>query len=161
MRIHLCAVAMLFAVTACTPPTQPTAEETPASPSAVDPAIAAAVEQAMPGVTITGGAGDGAGEFEVTGISAGQEYEFDLMGPEGGWRVVEIQRDIAWGDAPAAVRDVVATAPNAFLPERVIESRQPADGSIVYELFAPGAPDAPTMEVRFMDGEAAVMPPAH
>jgi hypothetical protein len=55
----------------------------------------------------------------------------------------------------------VATAPNAFLPERVIESRQPVDGSVVYELFAPGAPDAPAMEVRWLDGEAAILPPAH
>jgi hypothetical protein len=60
------------------------------------------------------------------------------------------------------VRDVVATAPTGFLPERVIESRQPADGSVVYELFASGAePGQPTMEVRFMDGQAAIMPLAH
>ncbi|MGQ0531622.1 MAG: hypothetical protein ACT4OF_02895 [Caulobacteraceae bacterium] len=122
----------------------------------------AAVMTAMPGVTITGGQAGGAGEYEVTGTLNGQEYEFDLMGPDGSWRVVEIQRDIAWGDAPAPVRNVVATAPNAFLPERVIESRQPGgDGSVVYELFAPGQADAPTIEVRFMDGEAAILPPAH
>jgi hypothetical protein len=124
-------------------------------------AIEAVVTRAMPGVEITGGEADGAGEYEVIGTLNGQEYEFDLLGPEGGWRVVEIQRDIAWADAPAPVRDVVATAPNGFLPERVIESRQPADGSVVYELFAPGAPEAPALEVRFLDGEAAIMPPAH
>jgi hypothetical protein len=116
----------------------------------------------MPGVTIVGGETDGAGEYEIIGTLNGEEYEFDVMGPDGGWRVVEIQRDIAWVDAPAPVRDVVATAPNGFLPERVIESRQPADGSVVYELFAPGAePGHPTMEVRFMDGQAAILPPAH
>ena len=38
---------------------------------------------------------------------------------------------------------------------------QPGDGGVIYELFAPEAPDAPTMEVRFMGGEAAIMPPAH
>jgi hypothetical protein len=160
MKRVVCALAIALA--ACTPPADKAAEapETAAA-SPVDPAIAAVVEAAMPGVTITAGAADGAGEYEVTGMASGQEYEFDLMGPDGGWRVVEIQRDIAWGDAPAPVRDVVATAPNAFLPERVIESRQPADGSVIYELFAAGAPDAPAMEVRFMEGEAAVMPPAH
>ena len=160
MKRFVCALAI--AVAACTPPAEKAAEapETAAA-SPVDPAIAAVVEAAMPGVTITAGAADGAGAYEVTGMMGGQEYEFDLMGPDGGWRVVEIQRDIAWGDAPAPVRDVVATAPNAFLPERVIESRQPADGSVVYELFVAGAPDAPTMEVRFLDGEAAIMPPAH
>jgi hypothetical protein len=160
MKRFLCALAIALA--ACTPPPAEKAEEAPQtdSGSPVDPAIAAVVETAMPGVTITAGAADGAGEYEVTGVMDGQEYEFDLMGPDGGWRVVEIQRDIAWGDAPAAVRDLVATAPNAFLPERVIESRQPADGSVIYELFAAAA-DAPTLEVRFMDGQAAIMPPAH
>jgi hypothetical protein len=148
--------ALAIALAACA------AEECPAGAAHCnEEAIEAAVMRAMPGVEIISGEGDGEGEYEVTGTLNGQEYEFDLMGPEGGWRVVEIQRDIAWGDAPAPVRDVVATAPNAFVPERVIESRQPADGSVVYELFAPGAPDAPALEVRFMDGEAAIMPPAH
>jgi hypothetical protein len=162
MRATIIVIATLFAP-ACTPPAAnaPEAQQTQPAPAPVDPAIAAVVEAAMPGVTIVSGAADGEGEYEVTGMAGGQEYEFDLMGPDGGWRVIEIQRDIAWGDAPAPVRNVVATAPNAFLPERVVESRQPADGSVVYELFAPGAPDAPAMEVRFMDGEAAIMPPAH
>jgi hypothetical protein len=153
------AIAACF-VAACSPPAANT--ETPATTApVVDPAVAEAVTAAMPGVTITAGAADGEGEYEVTGTLNGQEYEFDLMGPGGGWRVVEIQRDIVWADAPAPVRDVVATAPNAILPARVIESRQPVDGSVVYELFAEGAPDTPTMEVRLMDGEAAIMPPAH
>lgn len=158
MRIVIAAAVLLAA--ACTPPA-PTTETPPAS--AVDPAIASVVSAAMPGVTIVSGEADGEGEYEVTGTLNGQEHEFDLMGPEGGWRVVEIQRDIVWADAPAPVRDVVATAPNAFLPERVIESRQPqpGDGGVIYELFAPGTPDAPAIEVRFMDGEAAIMPPAH
>jgi hypothetical protein len=151
---------VVLALAACTPPAANTEGDAATAPP-VDPAIAAVVEQAMPGVVISGGEADGEGEYEVTGALNGQEYEFDLMGPAGGWRVTEIQRDIAWGDAPAPVRDVVATAPNAFLPERVIESRQPVDNSVVYELFAAGAPDAPAMEVRFMDGEAAIMPTAH
>lgn len=155
---------LAVALAACTPPAQTTLETPQANAAAppVDPAIAAVVEAAMPGVTIVSGAADGEGEYEVTGLVAGQEYEFDLMGPDGGWRVTEIQRDIAWADAPAPVRNAVATAPNAFLPARVIESREPVDGSVVYELFADdAAPGAPTMEVRYMDGEAAIMPPAH
>lgn len=119
----------------------------------------AVVMTAMPGLRITGGAADGTGEYEVTGTLDGQEYEFDLLGPEGGWRVVEIQRDIAWGDAPAPVRDLIATTPNTFLPERVVESRQTADGSVVYELSSPSASEM--IEVRYMDGEAAILPPAH
>jgi hypothetical protein len=157
MRIAFAVIALLAA--ACTPPAP--AADTEAMPPAVDAAISSVVNAAMPGVTIVSGEADGEGEYEVTGTLGGQEYEFDLMGPDGGWRVVEIQRDIVWGGAPAPVRAVVATAPNAFLPERVIESRQPVDGSVVYELFAPGAPDAPAMEVQWLDGEAAILPPAH
>lgn len=157
---HLFVLTAALMFVACTPPATQT--ETPASEAnaALDPAIVSAVEAAMPGVVIRGGESDGAGEFEVAGTLNGQDYEFDLLGPDGGWRVVEIQRDIAWADAPASVRAAVGVAPNSFEPARVIESRQPADGSVVYELFTEGA-TAPTMEVRFLDGEAAVMPPAH
>jgi len=156
---HLLALSAALLFAACTPPASQTTE-TPEANAALDPAIVSVVEAAMPGVVISGGQADGEGEFEVSGTLNGQDYEFDLMGPDGGWRVVEIQRDIAWADAPAPVRAAVGVAPNSFEPARVIESRQPADGSIVYELFTEGA-TAPAMEVRFLDGEAAVMPPAH
>jgi hypothetical protein len=146
---------------ACSPPAEQAPEAPAAAAPAIDPAIADVVSAAMPGVTILSGEADGAGEFEVTGTLNGQDYEFDLMGPDGGWRVTEIQRDIAWADTPEAVRTAAATAPNAFEPVRVIESTQPVDGSIVYELFVAGVTDAPAMEVRLLDGEAAVMPPAH
>ncbi len=157
MRNALIVIAALQ-IAACTPPAQNNAEPL-ASP--VPPEIESAVVASMPGVTILSGAADGEGEFEVTGALDGHEYEFDLLGPEGGWRVIEVQREIVWGDAPQAVRDLIATTPGAFLPERVIESGRPADGSIVYELFAPGAPEAPSMEVRYFDGQAAILPPAH
>lgn len=159
MRNALAAtVAILLA--ACTPPAQNNADTT-ASP--VPPDIARAVEASMPGLTIVSGASDGDGEFEVTGTLDGQEYELDLLGPEGGWRVVEVQRDIAWGDAPQAVRDLIATTPGTFLPERVIESGQPANGSVIYLLFAPGTPEGtePQISVRYFDNEASIMPPAH
>jgi hypothetical protein len=155
MRVQICAVALLLA--ACSPPA-PT--EAPVA-SAIDPAIVEVVTAAMPGVEIISAEADGAGEYEVTGTFGGEVYEFDMMGPNGGWRVVEIQRDISWTDTPDAVRAAAGAAPNAFEPIRVIESRQPIDNSIIYELFASGLTDAPSMEVRFMDGEAAVMPPAH
>jgi hypothetical protein len=153
----LAIIAILF-VAACTPPQE---AEGPALP--VPPEIARAVEASMPGLTIVSGAADGEGEFEVTGTLDGQEYELDLLGPEGGWRVVEVQRDIAWGDAPQAVRDLIATTPGTFLPARVIESGQPADGSVVYLLFAPDAPASsePQLSVRYFDGEASIMTPAH
>lgn len=156
MRTYACAIALLLV--ACSPPAATT--EASSAP-VVDPAIAAVVEAAMPGVQITGGEADGEGEYEVAGTLNGEAYEFDLMGPDGGWRVVEIQRDIAWVNAPEAVRLAAMETPHPFEPQRVIESRQPADGSVIYELFAPAAPDTPSMEVRYLDGEAAVMPPPH
>ncbi|HVK79913.1 MAG TPA: hypothetical protein VM915_04810 [Verrucomicrobiae bacterium] len=150
-----------LALAACSPPAEQAAPEASvAAAPAVDPAIAAVVSAAMPGVTIVRGESDGEGEFEVTGTLNGQEYEFDLMGPDGGWRVTEIQRDIAWADTPEAVRAVVTAAPNAFEPARVIESRQLVDTSVVYIVYALGA-DTPVMEVRLLDGEAAILPPAH
>lgn len=162
MRPIFAAAALLFAA-ACTPPAQNAEAPAGSAAQGVDPQIAQVVTAAMPGVTITNGAADEEGEYEVTGTLNGWEYEFDLMGPDGGWRVVEIQRDIAWADVPAAVRAAVAAAPNAFEPARAIESRQPQPGDalVIYEIFAPGNPDAPAMEVRFQDGEAAIMAPAH
>lgn len=150
-------IAAVFAA-ACSPQTPPPPLPTPEALPA-PPHIVHAVQAVMPGVVITSGATDGEGEYEATGTLNGQEYEFDLLGPEGGWRVVQIQRDIAWGDAPAPVRDLIATTPNAFLPERVIESRQTADDSLIYILSSPSASEP--IEVRYMDGEAAIMPPAH
>ena len=46
-----------------------------------------------------------------------------------GWRIVSIRRALAWGDAPVAMRDVVAASPAAIVPTRVVEVREPgADG---------------------------------
>ena len=71
-----------------------------------------------------------------------------------GWQVVEIQRDIAWATAPAALR----TAAGAAKPVRVIESKQ-TDGAIVYELFAEGQLRDPAIEVMWKDaGQAAHQP---
>jgi hypothetical protein len=158
-------IACVAALAACTPP----AAEAPAERSVVAeaPAEAAAlVEAAMPGFTImTVEREDVSGqtEWEIGGTDAqGTPYEFDIMQSSAGFSVLEIQRDVPWQDVPHAVRDAVAAAPNAFEPVRVIESRQPVDGSIVYELFTVDQPaHEAVMEVRFMDGEAAVMPPAH
>ena len=106
---------------------------------------------------------DGQTEWEVAGTDAqGALYEFDITQSSAGWSVLEIQRDMPWQDVPQPVRDAVAAAPNGFEPARVIESRQPVDGSVVYELFTVEQPaHQAVMEVRFMDGEAAVMPRAH
>jgi len=100
---------------------------------------------------------DGRVYYDVEGVRAdGSEIELDLLQENGAFRVVEIQRDIAWADAPESARAAAADSPNAFEPVRVIESRQ-TDGSMVYELFAADSPQEPALEVRVVDGKAEVL----
>lgn len=81
--------------------------------------------------------------FDVEGeLPDGRELEFDILITPDGAQIVEIQRDIDWSDAPEAVR---GAAPDVT-PARVIESTQ-MDGTMIYELFAPGAPADPAMEI--------------
>jgi hypothetical protein len=94
--------------------------------------------------------------YDVEGTRAdGSEVELDLIEEAGKYRVVEMQRDIAWADAPAPVRAAAGAAADAFTPARVIESTQ-EDGTIVYELFAPGKADEPAAEVNWKDGKAVL-----
>ena len=94
--------------------------------------------------------------YDVEGTRPdGSEVELDLIEEAGKYRVVEMQRDIAWADAPAPVRTVAGAAADAFTPVRVIESTQ-EDGTVVYELFAPGKADEPATEVNWKDGKAAL-----
>jgi hypothetical protein len=156
----LAAIAAL-AITACAPPANQTSET--AAP-ALDPVIEAVVRATRPDVTITGGEFDAEdGEYEVSGTLAnGEEIEFDLMQTGGVWRVTQIQRDIPWEAAPEPVRAVYAQSPGAFTPVRVIESTDPVDGAIYFQLFSEtDQPGHPSVQVRWLDGEAAVMPRAH
>lgn len=94
--------------------------------------------------------------FDVEGTRPdGSAVELDLIEEAGTYRVVEMQRDIAWADAPAPVRAAAGAAADAFTPARVIESTQ-EDGMIVYELFAPGKADEPAAEVDWKDGKAVL-----
>jgi len=94
--------------------------------------------------------------FDVEGTRPdGSAVELDLIEEAGTYRVVEMQRDIAWADAPAPVRAAAGAAADAFTPARVIESTQ-EDGMIVYELFAPGKADEPAAEVNWKDGKAVL-----
>ena len=94
--------------------------------------------------------------YDVEGTRPdGSEVELDLIEEAGKYRVVEMQRDIAWADAPASVRAAAGAAADAFTPARVIESTQ-EDGMVVYELFAPGKADEPATEVNWKDGKAAL-----
>jgi hypothetical protein len=68
-------------------------------------------------------------------------------------------RDIVWGDAPQAVRDLIATAPNTFLPDRVIEQAPGADGSVIYELWSASVSEP--INVSYANGQAAIMPSRH
>ena len=86
----------------------------------------------------------------------GSEIEFDLLEKNGKWEIVETQRDVAWADAPKIVRDTAAASGKAIKPVRVIESKQ-ADGMLIYELFAAGKPEEPSMEVSLKDGQAKVL----
>lgn len=94
--------------------------------------------------------------YDVEGTRPdGNAVELDLIEEAGKYRVVEMQRDIAWTDAPAPVRTAAGAAADAFTPARVIESTQ-EDGTIVYELFAPGKADEPAAEVNWKDGKATL-----
>jgi hypothetical protein len=164
--VHYALAALALAVAACSTPRSETSP--PQSEASVVPAeIAAATSAAAPGIAITSGEPDAEGnEYEVTGtMPNGDEVELDLVQSNGAWTVMEIQRDVAWSSVPDPVRAAAGAAPNAFEPVRVIESRQPADGSVIYELFAAenqsGGPGrGPLMEVRWHDGKAAVISPA-
>ena len=100
---------------------------------------------------------DGRIYYDVEGsLLDGSEIEFDILLTEQGPEIVEIQRDMPWADVPASVRAAAEAAAPGMLPARVIESRQP-DGAVIYELFAPGAPADPAMEVSLIGGVAAVL----
>lgn len=128
----------------------------PALAQAPPPDVVAAVKKAMPNMKIAEAElkeREGRRYYDVEGTLAdGSEIELDLLQTPQGWQVVEIQRDIAWNTAPAAV---IAAAGKAK-PVRVIESKQ-TDGSIVYELFAEGKPATPSLEVMWKDGKAKVL----
>jgi hypothetical protein len=168
--------ALALATAACSPPASETTTTTPASEtttppqaaaSAVPADIAAAVSAAAPGIKITSGErDDNNNEYEVTGtMPNGDEVEFDMVQSNGAWAVLEIQRDVPWSSVPEPVRAAAAAAPNAFEPARVIESKQAADGAVVYELFPAQTqggtgPGGPVMEVRWHEGKAALVPRA-
>jgi putative hemolysin len=170
IKLHY-ALALALAAAACSSPAPETAapaSET-ASPQAAAPAvpadIAAIVSAAAPGISITGGElNNSKTEYEVTGtMPNGDEVEFDLVQANGTWSVLEIQRDVPWSSVPEPVRAAANAAQKGFEPVRVIESKEPKDGAVIYELFAAPAqgqdgPGGPAMEVRWHEGKAAVVP---
>jgi hypothetical protein len=145
---------------AASPPgAEPTAAVNYAAPN-LPPEVLTAVKAAVPDMTIREAERkerDGRVYYDVEGVKAdGSEIELDLLGENGAFKVVEIQRDIAWADAPEVARTAAGASSKPFEPARVIESRQ-TDGSVIYELFTQGAPAKPALEVRVMDGKAEVL----
>ena len=99
---------------------------------------------------------DGRTYYDVEGETPeGAEVEFDILMTESGPEIVEVQRDLVWEDVPEIAR-IAAEEIGSVSPVRVIESKQP-DNSIIYELFADGKPEDPSMEVRVADGKATVL----
>ena len=167
-KIHYTLTALALAAAACSPPaseTTPAATPPPATAAAVPAEIATVASAAVPGISITGGEMNaGQTQYEVTGtMPNGDEIELDLAQANGTWTVEEIQRDVAWASVPEPVRAAAAAAPKPFEPVRVIESKQPSDGAIVYELFAAppqgGTPTGgPALEVRWLNEKAELLP---
>ena len=164
-KLQYALTMLALAGAACSPPASETTPPQAAAP-AVPQEIAAVVSAAAPGITITNGELDATNsEYEVVGTTPdGDEIEFDLVQSNGAWTVLEIQRDVPWSSVPEPVRAAASAAPKSFEPVRVIESKQPGDGSVIYELFPAadqsGAAGGPLMEVRWHDGKAAVIPAA-
>lgn len=128
--------------------------------TALPAGLAALIQQTVPGMIVDEAERkerEGRVYFDVEGKRPdGSEVELDVLQEGGSFRVVEIQRDIDWRQAPVTVTAAARAAPGYFDPDRVIESRQ-TDGSVIYELFAPGRRDEPAMEVRLQDGKAALL----
>jgi hypothetical protein len=100
----------------------------------------------------------GARTFSVKGTGAAGEITYNVMHFNEGWRIVETRRALDWGAAPQNVRDAVATSPDAMVPDRVEEVRQPGVEGVMYDLFTG---DALALTVHEVNGQAAIMPAPH
>lgn len=136
------------------------ADPAPVAVADIPPPVLFAVRGAAPGATVTGAEykeREGRQYFDVAARTKdGAEIELDVLQRGETWAVVEIQRDIAWADAPAPVRKAAASVLAGTAPARVIESRQ-VGGPVIYELFAPGHPAEPAHEVMLERGAARVL----
>jgi hypothetical protein len=122
--------------------------------------LSALAEKHVPGITIDEAERkerEGRVYYDIEGRRPdGSEVELDVLQDGAEYELVEIQRDIAWADAPVAARAAAKAQKGAFEPERVIESTQ-TDGSVIYELFAPGRKAEPAMEVKMAGGKAELL----
>ncbi|MDC7682970.1 hypothetical protein PQU92_06765 [Asticcacaulis sp. BYS171W] len=159
---RLLPLAVTLVLTACSPaaepPQEPTQKPPESPPAAVDlpEGVRSAAIAAIPGLTIAEferKEREGRVYYDVEGTRPdGSAVELDLLQEGEAYKVVEIQRDIDWATAPALVRAAV----KGLTPVRVIESTQ-TDAAVIYELFAEGKPEKPSLEVRWKDGQAQVL----
>lgn len=150
-------IGLAFAALALS--TAPALAQTKTAAADLPPEVAAAVRAAAPAMTILDAElkeRDGRRYYDVEGTMNGAEIELDLLQTAQGWQVVEVQRDIVWHEAPAPVRTAAHGPTKGVAPARIIESKQ-NDGTIIYELFAPGQPKDPAVEVAWKDGAAKVL----
>ena len=137
-----------------------TSGKVPVALSDVPAAVIETVRAAQPDLQLAEASAerrDGRNYYDMEGtLPDGSELELDLLEEDGSWRVVEIQRDIAPGDAPAPVRAVLEKAENGFAPARVIESRQAGEDLTIYEFYssAPQGEAPRKLEIKF-DGTKA------
>lgn len=98
---------------------------------------------------------NGAVYYDVEGVDpAGDEVELDIMQDGESWRVVEVQRDIAYDETPAPVRAALEAHAPGVVPARIIESDQ-RDGVVIYEFFTRDADGREAKyEVKYEDGAA-------
>lgn len=158
-RNGLALVMLLGTLVACGEETAPDAvaevEITEIVPADLPADVRALAEGAAEGFVITEvlkKVRDGRTYYDVEGeLPDGTEIEFDILMTGAGPEIVEIQRNLEWADVPEAVRVAAQAAEPGAMPARVIESTQ-TDGVIIYELFAPGAPADPAMEVSLSPG---------
>ena len=143
------------------PASAPASTSTATPAQAIPAEVRAVVLASRPTMTIAGATlkeRDGRRYYDVEGeLPGGQEIELDLLETPQGWKVVEIQRDIPWTEAPAAVKAATEGARKDFTPVRVIESTQAEGGEVIYELFIDGQPATPALEVMVKGGKAEVL----
>ena len=137
------------------------ADKTDISIADVPPAVLAAAKEARADIAFSEAEREvrgGRTYFDIGGLDAdGFEIELDIMETDGGWTVVEIQRDIDLAAAPIPVRAALYERKPSFEPLRIIESDQ-GDGVVIYEFFTrtdAGAEEK--AEVKFEDGVAVFL----
>lgn len=162
MRFQTCVAftALTASLAACASPPLDSVEITDLPAAELPAEVRALAESAAAGFVVSEAqrkVRDGRTYYDVEGeLPDGGEIEFDILMTVAGPEIVEIQRDLAWTEVPAAARAAAEAAAPGLVPARIIESRQ-TDGAVIYELFAPGAPADPAMEVSFSGGIATVL----